>query len=137
MVTGGNWGVDGLEKIEVFSPPYLFNSDGAEASRPDITSFPDPEAGEIVFHGSTFEIGTPQPCDIAKVVMVRPMAVTHHTDTEQRVIQLTFTQSGATTLSVNAPNGHLPHGMAPRGYYMLFILNNSGVPSVAKFIRLR
>ncbi len=77
--------------------------------------------------------------------MVRPMAVTHQTDTEQRVIALTFTASGATTLSVNAPDGRVfPYGMggghthaiARRGYYMLFTVNDSGVPSVAKFIRL-
>ena len=137
-VTGGNWGVEGLEKIEVFSPPYLFNTDGSYATRPDITSFPDPNAGQIVLHGSTFEVGTADdPCDISRVVMVRPMAVTHQTDTEQRVIQLSFTKSGTNTLSVTAPNGHHPHGTAPRGYYMLFILNNDGVPSEAKFIRLR
>ncbi len=136
-VTGGNWGVEGLEKIEVFSPPYLFNTDGTLATRPDITSFPDPGAGQIVLHGSTFEVGTADPCDISNVVLVRPMAVTHQTDTEQRVIHLIFTQSGTNTLSVIAPNGHHPHGTAPRGYYMLFILDNNGVPSVAKFIRLR
>jgi WD40 repeat protein len=149
MVTGG--GADGWlsfnHSIEIFSPPYLFNTDGSEASRPEVTSFPDPEAGQIVLHGSTFEIETScDACDIASVVMVRPMAVTHQTDTEQRVLELSFTTSGATTLSVTAPDGRVfPYGMggghthavAQRGYYMLFILNNSGVPSVAKFIRLR
>ena len=45
--------------------------------------------------------------------------------------------SQLTTLSVKAPNGHHPHGSAPRGYYMLFVLNNAGVPSEGKFIKLR
>lgn len=148
MVTGGGAdaglpaGVDRI--IEVFSPPYLFNADGSLATRPDITSFPDPDAGQIVLHGSTFEVGTANPGDITNVVLVRPMAVTHSTDTEQRVIQLSFTP-GATTLSVTAPDarvypygasgGHT-HAIAGRGYYMLFILNSAGVPSRAKFIRL-
>lgn len=52
MVSGG----DGAgNTIEVFSPPYLFDSFGAplpESARPDITSFPDPAAGTIVLHGS-------------------------------------------------------------------------------------
>jgi len=149
MVTGGGadaglpLGVD--RKIEVFSPPYLFNPDGSLATRPGITSFPDPDAGQIVLHGSTFEVGTANPGDITNVVLVRPMAVTHSTDTEQRVIQLSFTP-GATTLSVTAPDGRVypygaggghTHAIAGRGYYMLFILNNAGVPSIAKFIRLR
>jgi len=61
MVSGG----DGAgNTIEVFSPPYLFDSFGAalpESARPDITSFPDPGAGTIVLHGSTFEVGTSNP----------------------------------------------------------------------------
>jgi Domain of unknown function (DUF1929) len=37
-------------------------------------------------------------------------------------------------LSVTAPfNGNL----APPGYYMLFILNTNGVPSVAPFVQIR
>lgn len=153
MVTGGggDFGLSaGVDRtIEVFSPPYLFNPDGSLATRPNITSFPDPDAGEIVLHASTFEVGTANPGDITNVVLVRPMAVTHSTDTEQRVIQLSFTP-GATTLSVTAPDarvypygaggGHT-HAIAGRGYYMLFILNTNPlnmklVPSVAKFIRL-
>ena len=137
MVTGGGadaglpLGVD--RKIEVFSPPYLFNPDGSLATRPDITSFPDPDAGQVVLHGSTFEVGTANPGGIKNVVLVRPMAVTHSTDTEQRVIQLSFTP-GATTLSVIAPDarvypyggsgGHT-HAIAGRGYYMLFLINTA------------
>lgn len=64
------------------------------------------------------------------------MAVTHQTDSEQRAIELLFHQSGTDTLAATAPNGRHPHGMAPSGYYMLFILNKDGVPSVATFIRL-
>jgi hypothetical protein len=142
MVTGGD--ADTSRKIEVFSPPYLFNPDGSLATRPGITSFPDPDAGQIVLHGSVFEVGTANPGDITNVVLVRPMAVTHQTDTEQKVIQLSFTP-GATTLSVTAPDGRVypygaggghTHAIAGRGYYMLFILNSAGVPSKAKFIRL-
>jgi hypothetical protein len=51
---------------------------------------------------------------------------------EQRRVPLTFTQA-AGGLDVVAPaNANL----APPGYYMLFLLNSSGVPSVAKFVRL-
>lgn len=143
MVTGGD-----STTIEVFSPPYLFDSFGAplpESARPDITSFPDPDAGTIVMHGSTFQVGTSNPASIDRVVMVKPMAVTHQTDTEQRVIPLVHSVAGPTTLNVTAPDarvypygagsGHT-HAIAGRGYYMLFLLNTAGVPSRAKFIRL-
>jgi hypothetical protein len=139
MTTGG-----GGETIEVFSPPYLFNADGTPAVRPVIDSYPDP-LGAIILHGSTFEIGTAQAPEISKVVLVRPMAVTHQTDSEQRVLSLSFSLANPSTLSVTAPDGRIypyagggghTHVTAPRGYYMLFILNGSGVPSVAKFVRL-
>ena len=89
-----------------------------------------------VHHGATFVIETPQAGDIAKVVLVRPMAITHNTDTEQRLIHCTFAPSGANTLRAVAPNGIHPHAIAPRGYYMLFILNAGGVPSEGRFIHL-
>lgn len=143
MITGGS-----SNTIEVFSPPYLFDTLGnplPESARPDITSYPDPDVGTIILHGSTFDVGTSNPADIDRVVMVRPMAVTHHTDSEQRVVRLTHTVSGPSTITVTAPDarvypygaggGHT-HATAGRGYYMLFLLNSAGVPSRAKFVRL-
>lgn len=120
MITG-----DVNQKIEIFNPPYLF-----KGARPEISSFPD-----VVHHARNFDVETPQASDIEKVVLVRPIAVTHQTDTEQRVVGLTFNREGS-VLHVTAPNGNHPHPMAPRGYYMLFIINNDGVPSVGKFILL-
>ncbi len=112
--------------IDIFTPPYLF-----KGARPVIDAVPG-----LVHHGQTFTIDTAQASDITKVVLVRPMAPTHNTDTEQRVIQLIFNPTGANALSATAPNGWHPHATAPRGYYMLFIINNNGVPSEAKFIQL-
>jgi len=77
--------------------------------------------------------------------MVRPMAITHHTDSEQRVIRLSHTVAGPGTIRVTAPDGRVypygaggghTHAVAGRGYYMLFLLNSAGVPSIAKFVRL-
>ena len=51
---------------------------------------------------------------------------------EQRLVGLSFT-AGSGVLNVTAPpNGNI----APPGYYMLFVLNGAGVPSVARFVRL-
>jgi len=113
------------KSIEIFSPPYLYGG-----TRPNITAAPD-----LVHHGQSFGIDTPDPSSIAKVVLVRPMAVTHQTDSEQRVIRLAFTVTGPSAITATMPNGVHPHA-APRGYYMLFLLNTAGVPSIAKFIYL-
>jgi hypothetical protein len=51
---------------------------------------------------------------------------------DQREVGLSYT-AGPGTLTVTAPpNGNI----APPGYYLLFILNQSGVPSVASFVQL-
>ena len=48
------------------------------------------------------------------------------------MVRLSF-KPGTGTLDVVAPpNGNI----APPGYYMLFVLNSTGVPSVARFVRL-
>jgi galactose oxidase-like protein len=46
---------------------------------------------------------------------------------------LTFTKT-STSVNVKLPS---LKPLAPPGYYMLFILNGNGVPSVGRMIRLR
>jgi len=115
-------------QIEIYSPPYLFGS-----ARPTITSIPP-----LVHHGATFIIESPEALDIAKVVLIRPMAITHQTDGEQRVLELPLTHVAGqpTQLSLVAPHGGHPHAVAPKGYYMLFAVKSDGVPSVGQFIFL-
>ncbi|HEV8348136.1 MAG TPA: galactose oxidase-like domain-containing protein, partial [Vicinamibacterales bacterium] len=75
---------------------------------------------------------TPDAANISSVVLVRPGAQTHAFDMEQRLVGLSYTV-GAGVLNVTSPpNGNI----APPGYYMLFILNSAGVPSVASFVRI-
>ena len=118
--------------IEIYSPPYLFRG-----PRPVISSAPN-----VIHYGQQFIVETPPPHgkSIVKVVLVRPMAVTHQTDSEQRVIQLdwahTHDHAHPKKLRLRAPHGGQPHSLAPRGYYMMFAINDQGVPSVARWIRL-
>ncbi len=130
MVAGGaapgGCSLSHYNTIELFSPPYLYHGEP-----PAMAPLPS-----SVHHGQEFEITTDDPCGIARVVLVRPMAVTHQTDSEQRVISLSFAQSEEDKLTATMPDGMPPHGMAPHGYYMLFILNNDGVPSEGQFIYL-
>jgi len=132
-VAGSNPIRDIYEKhMEIYSPAYLFTTDGngnvIPAPRPVITDVP----AEIGY-GSAFTIQTPNDADTGSVVLVRPGSTTHAFDMEQRLIGLSFSVSTPGTLTATAP----PNGfIAPPGYYMLFILDQAGVPSVAKFVHL-
>ena len=130
MMAGGtaDSGFSGNPGIEIYSPPYLFRG-----ARPVVSSAPS-----LVHHGQSFTIESPDAASIVKVVLVRPMAVTHQTDAEQRVLEMPYIHDHAnpTRLTLTAPHGGHPHSIAPQGYYMLFAINNNGVPSVARWIYL-
>jgi hypothetical protein len=124
LVAGG----DGNPRIEIFSPPYLFRG-----PRPQIAAAPS-----LVHHGQTFSVTSPDAASINKLVLVRPMAVTHQTDTEQRVIEMPFLHDHAQPdrLQAVAPHGGHPHSLAPQGHYLLFALNSTGIPSEGRWIYL-
>jgi len=127
MMAGGTSG-EGNPGIEIYSPPYLF-----KGARPTISAAPS-----LVHHGQSFVIESPDASSIVKVVLVRPMAVTHQMDTEQKVLEMPYIHDHAnpTRLALTAPHGGHPHSLAQQGYYMMFAINNNGVPSVAKWIYL-
>lgn len=113
---------------EIFKPPYLFNMDGSEAKRPAITNAPS-----RIAYGQSFNVGVGNipASQMGQVALVRLGSVTHTQNFDQRRVLLAFTAQGEYTLNVTAPaNG----GECPPGPYMLFVLNQSGTPSIAKII---
>jgi hypothetical protein len=115
-----------VQQMEIYQPPYLFNSTGL-APRPSITTAPS-----SISYGNPFTVQTPDAGSIAHVVLVRNGTVTHSFGMDQREVEMSFT-AGSGALTVTAPpNGNI----APPGYYMVFMLNNSGVPSVATFVQV-
>jgi galactose oxidase len=107
---------------EIYSPPYLF-----KGARPTITSGPS-----SVKYGQVFLVGTPDVTNISQVTWIRLSSVTHSFNQNQRLNHLQFTQATG-GLNITAPaNGNL----APPGYYMLFLVNSNGVPSVASIIQI-
>jgi hypothetical protein len=116
-----------VQQMEIYKPGYLFNSDGTSATRPSITGAPG-----AVGYGDTFTVTTPDAANISSVILVRDGSVTHAFGMDQREVALPFTAgSGALTVT-SPPNGNV----APPGYYMLFLLNQAGVPSVASFVQV-
>ncbi len=63
---------------------------------------------------------------------MRPGSVTHSVNMEQRYVGADFSIDG-TTLTVTGPDSA---DTAPPGWYMLFIVSQSGVPSVASWIHV-
>lgn len=115
------------QNIEVYQPAYLFNPDGTLATRPSITSTPS-----AISYGNAFTVQTPDAANISSVILVKNGTVTHAFGMDQREVGLSFTAgSGALTVT-GPPNGNI----APPGYYMLFLVNSAGVPSVANFVQV-
>jgi Domain of unknown function (DUF1929)./Glyoxal oxidase N-terminus. len=113
----------GKLRAQIFSPPYLFKE-----PRPTISSSP-----ATIYHNSPFTVGTPAAANISSVALMRPAAVTHAFDQNQRYVPLSFTQLDVGSLLVTAPTNS---NIAPPGYYMLIIKNTNGVPSVAAWVHL-
>jgi hypothetical protein len=107
---------------EIYSPAYLF-----KGARPTITAAP-----ATVSYSSSFVVQTPDAANITSVVLVRDGAMTHSLNMDQRYVPLSFQQT-AGGLTVQAP---VDGNTAPPGYYMLFLVNSNGVPSIASFIQL-
>lgn len=119
LSAGGNVGGP---NAQIYSPPYLFNG-----TRPTISSAPS-----SVGYGQTVFVGTPNAPSIAKVSWIHVGSTTHTFDMAQRYMRLNFTQA-SNGLNVTMPANA---NISPPGYYMLFMLNGSGVPSVAKIVRI-
>jgi hypothetical protein len=111
------------KSAEFYSPPYLF-----KGARPTITQVP-----AQIQYNATFFVGTPDAANIAKVSLIRTGAVTHFFDQNERYLPLTFTQTTG-GLNVTAP---VDANLAPPGFYMLFIVNSNGVPSIAPFVQVQ
>jgi hypothetical protein len=108
--------------FEIFSPPYLFRG-----PRPVIAAAPP-----LVRYDRTFLVETADAADIQAVTWIRLGSVTHSFNQNQRINHLAFTEV-AEGLHVTTP---ADPNLAPPGHYMLFILDENGVPSVAKIIQL-
>jgi len=119
-----------LEKnVEYFTPPYLYRKDGSGqlATRPVISTAP-----ASVAINANFTISSAQAASIRKVALVGLGDVTHGVDQGQGYVPLKFSVSGTTLTVTGPPNG----GVAPPGYYMLFIVDAAGVPSIARMVQV-
>jgi len=120
--SGDSYGGPDQTTAEFYSPPYLFRG-----ARPSIATAP-----AVLAYRAGFSVALDDATPIVSVALVRPGAVTHQFDEDQRYLALSFSQNG----SALAIDGPASESLAPPGYYMLFVLNGAGVPSTARWVRL-
>jgi Domain of unknown function (DUF1929) len=110
------------KQIEIYSPPYLYHG-----TRPKITGGP-----QQIQRGETIAYKAPSSSEIETANLLRPSAVTHVTDLEQRSIALYVTDVPG-GIRVRVPTSE---GLVPSGWYMLFVNNREATPSDAYWVHV-
>jgi hypothetical protein len=118
----GDYAGDGSfdPRISIYSPSYLFRG-----ARPKISV-----ATRYWTYGSTQQITVSQ--QIVKAELIRPASVAQSSDPNQRLVALPASVSGNHVRLTVTGNPD----MAPPGWYMLFVVNADGVPSVASWVHV-
>ncbi|WP_330460358.1 DUF1929 domain-containing protein [Streptomyces sp. NBC_00820] len=112
--------------IEIYESPYLHQG----GARPMLTGVTNGSVG----YGTSLRVSTGTPELAEKAVLMAPITSTHSVDTSQRRIELPITSRAGNKLVLQTPASAKD---APPGYYLLFLLDSRGVPSVAKWVQLR
>lgn len=127
-------------RISIYKPPYLFKGtrptldliDGqANTLEGDVNKTTQWEYGSE--HTLTYEAPSSH---IVKAVLIRPAAVTHSSDPNQREVELPIEvnpETAAGRLKVSLTSNP---DLAPPGYYMVFLVNAEGVPSVSQWVHV-
>ncbi|KAJ5573495.1 galactose oxidase precursor [Penicillium hispanicum] len=119
---------------QIFTPPYLLREDGTPAERPS--------KPEIVNNQYRVQVGAKlafqTDADIRNASLIRLGTVSHTVNTDQRRIPLSFTRSTEPVNGRAVFHAAIPHdpGIALPGYYMLFVMNDRGVPSHAATVKV-
>lgn len=109
---------------EVYEPPYLH-----KGARPTVTNAPTHLDWNAPFTVSTANT------NIKRAVLMAPGAVTHGADMAQRYVPLRGLARRADGKGYDVRSPASGKVAAP-GYYMLFLVNDKGVPSVARWVQV-
>src|SRR6185295_6797230 len=98
-------------RMQIYRPEYM------SATRPQIQEIP-----ERISYGGSFNIGTTDARNIKWVNLMRPTAVTHSHDMEQRLVDLPITSKSGSSLRVSVTKNP---NLAPPGWYMVTITDTN------------
>ncbi|WP_306189882.1 MULTISPECIES: galactose oxidase-like domain-containing protein [unclassified Streptomyces] len=110
------------QRIEIYTPPYLYRD-----ARPSLSGGP----GSIA-RGASGTFTSQHATAIRRVRLIRPSASTHVTDVDQRSIALGFKASGD-KVTVTVPKNR---NLVQSGWYMLFVVDDQGTPSTARWVKV-
>jgi Domain of unknown function (DUF1929) len=114
-------------RVEVFVPPYLMGA--LPATRPEFTianNNTDWDFSETITLYLTAG-------SASRAALMGAVSSTHGNSMGQRSIFPAFSCSGTTCTLIAPPNGHITGGP---GWFMLFVLNDAGVPSHSQWVRI-
>ncbi len=124
--TGGYGGMSNLHeeefRVQIFEPPYL-----SCGMRPAIVNAP-----ARLYYGQRFTVITDSFDLKSQVVLIRCSSTTHSLNTDQRLLRLRARLEEGSLMATMVRNPTY----APPGFYMLFVLSNDEVPSVAHIVRV-
>ncbi|MEV6164739.1 galactose oxidase-like domain-containing protein [Streptomyces sp. NPDC052052] len=110
------------QRIEIYTPPYLYGG-----ARPRLTAGP-----RVIRRGATGRFATAPGRRITSARLMRPSAVTHVTDTDQRSVALEL-RSTAGGITVTVPGNR---ALVPSGWYLLFVTDDRGTPSEGMWVEV-
>jgi Domain of unknown function (DUF1929)/Kelch motif len=119
------WNQDPEEemRLEIFSPPYLF-----KGPRPTIAAAPA-QCG----YGQAIQISSPEAANIRWASLIRNCVTTHSFDGSQRLVDLPIASRTGGNVRATVPQNP---NILPPGWYMLFLTDTHGVPSMGSWIRV-
>ncbi|MFC9604061.1 galactose oxidase-like domain-containing protein [Streptomyces niveus] len=110
------------QRVEIYTPPYLFRD-----SKPALTDGP-----KAIEHGESGVFKTEDAASLKSAKLLRPSAVTHVTDVEQRSIALDMEKT-ADGIELTVPKNK---ALVPAGWYMLFVTDDKGTPSEGRWVEV-
>ena len=118
--------------VEIFYPPYLFTKDWNNktilAERPEILDLDQNiNRGRLIINTSSSE-------NINKVTLISTGSVTHAQGSESKFTTLQFSKLLNNQLSIEIPENR---NEIQNGTYMMFLINDSEVPSHGKIINIK
>ena len=132
-------GAEGWEtRISIYTPSYLQHGAGPVVSLIDGFANTLEDEGRVNKttqweYGTTHQLTYTSPSAIKSAVLIRPAAVTHSSDPNQREVALEVTGGESGLLNVRLPSNP---NLTPPGYYMMFLVDSQGVPSAAQWIHV-
>jgi hypothetical protein len=124
---------------QIFQPDYI----SCGPVRPVIVALGGTgPSGDTYDYGGTYDVtySVPMGAWVSKVMLLSPGSVTHHSDGNQRCVQLSTKLKADNKVEITLPA--LADNILPRGWYMMFAISSvnistQGVPSSAAWVYVK